>query len=1047
MSESELDKVNASYLLVHTDSALDICLKLSPLEVYSADRLKDFRHSRVCGPPGYQPHQHLGEVVLHIGSGREEYLDKYSKFLHVARPRSVYFKEHLKLLPTIQTFSNLCRSILKYGNIDNRRARCQYRINVGCGGQHFPDGIPAILVGKGFGTKLDSDEEFDREEVLSSIGLLVNFIWRVAQDMQRDVGDAPMAPDPLRRNAFARHLCDYFSIDDDKVGFEDITLVISPITSKEWGVVTEHTDVMNDNVGGYSRTCVFNTCFSLDQDAFMHMQVIGNFRRVVRQFMVPFAKSLLSTITNARRYIQSWQSNMQGIYAGVSINQIWDPFDREHFFLDDDLPFKRLQIFGGRRRTDSDDKLLPVHGDYLLTEIGLSRVTSFSMFIDPIDKLKGTLSTDQRIELVFFASLLSNPFWFKHTLEKLTAKSKQKSFLFGIHPIYDVIKELYSTFGGWQGGPHNRWSPCGGTVPVINLFGAHPSASHQDKHVGMEKLGAIIEVLFCHLEWVNTLKGKGSNPLVDLPLSTIQLQWESTRNQIHNIAPCQFSLFRLSVFTTIAIGCNELESGPHLKQMMIPFPGSSSYKHLLSPSKGQMSKKSAADLATSTLLKEIIVQPNQDDQVPSGDHDRLMLYLSHSLGRKHYVRDEMECLLCESHPGRNLDCCDWFCKGQDIYDLRDDGTVIIRSYGKDSNWQAIGSPQPWSFRFLKQRSLLEVDAEEPSTRDDVYYKVDKSLAVYAHLFGLELRRIEEERIIFNGRSSLKSKRQGEHYDNPFRKGMGSTRSGQLGKGSCLTLHHYRSANMFSSLYCRNQGTANMTDEKMIVLGNGDTPKKLFIESNELESFEHGIALLKKTRDTVKNVSREFLMKSLSVGGTPDEDDDRYDSMMAACYHQETDDDGHDCITYFPGHLDKRYIHNVWFVPLGSKPSFTFLAVPSYWNVRQDSDSKRDYQLWLSAISYEEQQSVLKFRDEFERDACKSMKHRIVTSLVFSNKLGSVLQFPPNICFHATVIPGKQQRMTAEPTSPDKYRDLLIFHPFLRGGGGKATWRRKGEIMG
>ncbi len=107
----------------------------------------------------------------------------------------------------------------------------------------------------------------------------------------------------------------------------------------------------------------------------------------------------------------------------------------------------------------------------------------------------------------------------------------------------------------------------------------------------------------------------------------------------------------------------------------------------------------------------------------------------------------------------------------------------------------------------------------------------------------------------------------------------------------------------------------MTDEKMVVLGNGDTPKKLFIESNELESYEHGIALLKKTRNTVKNVSREFLMTSSSVGGTPDEDDDRYDSMTAACYHQETDDDGQDCITYFPGHVDKRYIHNVWFVPL------------------------------------------------------------------------------------------------------------------------------------
>lgn len=74
LTQAELDKVTASYLLVHTEGGLDILSRLSPLEVYSADRLKDFRHSRVCGPAGYQPRQQLGEVVLHIGSGTDEYL-------------------------------------------------------------------------------------------------------------------------------------------------------------------------------------------------------------------------------------------------------------------------------------------------------------------------------------------------------------------------------------------------------------------------------------------------------------------------------------------------------------------------------------------------------------------------------------------------------------------------------------------------------------------------------------------------------------------------------------------------------------------------------------------------------------------------------------------------------------------------------------------------------------------------------------------------------------------------------------------------------------
>lgn len=346
MTQDELDEVAASYLLVHTDGGLDILAKLSPLEVYSVDRLKDFRHSRLCGPPGYQLHGKLGENVLQIGSGSDEYLDWHSKLFHVVRRRSVYFKEYRKILPCDEMFANLCKSILKYGSIDTARSKCQYRVNIGCGGQHFPGGVPATLIGKSFASKLDNDDHLDSAEILSTIGVLVEFLWRVVVDIQRDVCDAPLAPDPLRRNAYAKHLCKYLFIEHD-VGFEDITLVISLITGKEQDVVSEHTDVMNDNLGGYSRTCAFNTCFSLDHGTFMHMQVIGNFRRAIRQYMVPFEKSLQSIAASGRRYIASWQSHMQMIYAGVSANKIWDPFDRTQFFLDDDLPFQSLQIFDG----------------------------------------------------------------------------------------------------------------------------------------------------------------------------------------------------------------------------------------------------------------------------------------------------------------------------------------------------------------------------------------------------------------------------------------------------------------------------------------------------------------------------------------------------------------------------------------------------------------------------------------------------------------------------------------------------------------------------
>ena len=408
MTQAELDNVTASFLLVHTDRGLDISSKLSPLEVYSVDKLKDFRHARVCGPPGYQPSQHLGDVVLQIGSESHEYLDRYSKLFHVARQGSVYFKEYNNILPADCRFANFCKSILKHGKIDNARSKCQCRINIGCGGQHFPDGVPATIIGKGFADKLESDNDFDCVEILSTIGLLVEFLWRVSQDMQRDVCDAPCAPDRLRWDAYAKHLCRYLFITED-VGFEDVTFVMSPLTGEEHDVVSEHTDVMNDNLGGYSCTCVFNACFSLGHDAFMHMQVIGNFRRTVRQYMVPFERSLQSTIDNGRRYIASWQADMQVIFAGISSNQIRDPFDRSPFFLDDDLPFTRLRIFDGTSKKNKKPDQQSIYGDYLLTEIGLSRVTSLSMLIDPISKMKDTLSTDQRIELAFFCQPVVKP--------------------------------------------------------------------------------------------------------------------------------------------------------------------------------------------------------------------------------------------------------------------------------------------------------------------------------------------------------------------------------------------------------------------------------------------------------------------------------------------------------------------------------------------------------------------------------------------------------------------------------------------------------------
>jgi hypothetical protein len=49
----------------------------------------------------------------------------------------------------------------------------------------------------------------------------------------------------------------------------------------------------------------------------------------------------------------------------------------------------------------------------------------------------------------------------------------------------------------------------------------------------------------------------------------------------------------------------------------------------------------------------------------------------------------MECVLCESIPGRNLSCCDWFRKGQRLFDINNDGQLLTKEYGQDSQWQPV----------------------------------------------------------------------------------------------------------------------------------------------------------------------------------------------------------------------------------------------------------------------------------------------------------------------------------------------------------------------
>ncbi len=65
---------------------------------------------------------------------------------------------------------------------------------------------------------------------------------------------------------------------------------------------------------------------------------------------------------------------------------------------------------------------------------------------------------------------------------------------------------------------------------------------------------------------------------------------------------------------------------------------------------------------------------------------------------------------------------------------------------------------------------------------------------------------------------------------------------------------------------------------------------------------------------------------------------------------------------------------------------------------------------------------LSFLTEFDSQAQKQMKvpgHHQLKRLIYLNKCGSILSFPANQCYHASIIPKKPKGFP---------RDLFIFHP-------------------
>lgn len=474
------------------------------------------------------------------------------------------------------------------------------------------------------------------------------------------------------------------------------------------------------------------------------------------------------------------------------------------------------------------------------------------------------------------------------------------------------------------------------------------------------------------------MAGRGEHCFLDMPLDSIREQMESTRKEIHEVVPCQFSLFRLSIFTTLIVGCGEVTTGRHLRQLMFPIKNTASYEHLLNTSVGKMSKKRASELCH---MNATTVAYDGDTRIDPESHDLAMLYLSTHLNQPTYNRDEMECLLCESLPGRNLSCCDWFRKGQRLFDIDYDGRPMVKEYGRDSQWKPIQI-----YDKLCNCAYLTVYV--------AFIPRNEEIMRLAGDTGRTFR--TSSQIIFEGRCT-KTSASKQRYTNNY------------ANSSILfpTKFEYRVANFYCNIPAGNEATS-----KMRVLGNSVSPKELRTEVNSLHNFPTGMSLI------------DCITCLLTTTTTYSEEKTKLHPMFAACYHQEIVDTSimTGYTSHFPGHRDKGFVYQAIFVPLTERVFYTFIATPHDWKVQQDAESHRQYLRWKDSLSGSEMTKITNFETSFQKEAQLHMKVNVETR-IFLNQLGSVLAFPANTCYHATVMPG-----ITTVNGVMASRDLLIIHP-------------------
>jgi hypothetical protein len=132
-----------------------------------------------------------------------------------------------------------------------------------------------------------------------------------------------------------------------------------------------------------------------------------------------------------------------------------------------------------------------------------------------------------------------------------------------------------------------------------------------------------------------------------------------------------------------------------------PVAGTASYNHLKKPN------IDCLQLDQVKALEIFINNPEagyrtEEQVVEIEFFDEAMQMLASMNDRPVHLQDEMETILCESHPCRDLGKKEMHVRGGNTFDVTEDGVMMVKGYNR-LGWEIV-PPGDKSLRFLKMNS-------------------------------------------------------------------------------------------------------------------------------------------------------------------------------------------------------------------------------------------------------------------------------------------------------------------------------------------------------